>query len=101
MRHWTGDRAPIVGTDMTIPLSVQRDPDQGTTVDDPIPFGLAVTLTMPESYKSTSRFAIGLGLAFVQRRNGCIGDGRGCRMVPTCTTQCLASTTPNIRHTNH
>jgi hypothetical protein len=32
---------------MNIQLSVQRDPDQGTTIDEPIPFGLAVTLMMP------------------------------------------------------
>jgi hypothetical protein len=32
---------------MTIPLVIQRDPDQGATVDEPVPFGLAVTLTMP------------------------------------------------------
>ena len=32
---------------MTIPLVVQRDPDQGTIIDEPIVFGLAVTLAMP------------------------------------------------------
>jgi hypothetical protein len=32
---------------MTIPLVVQRDPDQGTTIDEPVVFGLAVTLAMP------------------------------------------------------
>jgi hypothetical protein len=32
---------------MTIALTVQRDPDQGTAIDEPIPFGLAVTLSMP------------------------------------------------------
>jgi len=48
MRRWTGDRAPAVTADMTIPLTVQRDPDQGATVDERIPFGLAVTLTMPD-----------------------------------------------------
>jgi hypothetical protein len=46
-RTWTGDKAPAVGPDMTIPLTVQRTPDQSTKVDDPIPFGLAVTLAMP------------------------------------------------------
>lgn len=46
-RSWTGDKAPAVDTDMTIPLTVQRTPDQGTTLDEPIPFGLAVTLAMP------------------------------------------------------
>lgn len=47
MRCWAGDQAPVVTADMIIPLSVQRDPDQGATVDEQIPFGLAVTLTMP------------------------------------------------------
>lgn len=46
-RCWRGDRAPIVGPDHSIVLTVQRDPDQGGTVDDPIPFGLAVTIAMP------------------------------------------------------
>lgn len=46
-RCWSGERAPVVGPDMTIQLTIQRDPDQGTVIDEPIPFGLAVTLTMP------------------------------------------------------
>lgn len=46
-RIWTGDKAPVVGADMNIVLSVQRDPDQGTPIDEPVPFGLAVTLSMP------------------------------------------------------
>ena len=46
-RCWNGDRAPVVGPSMSIRLTVQRDPDQGPTVDEAIPFGLAVTLTMP------------------------------------------------------
>ncbi len=47
MRCWSGDRAPVVGANMSIPFTVQRDPDQGIVIDDPVPFGLAVTLTMP------------------------------------------------------
>jgi hypothetical protein len=46
-RCWSGDRAPVVDTDMSVQLTVQRDPNQGTAIDEPIPFGLAVTLTMP------------------------------------------------------
>lgn len=46
-RCWSGDRAPVVGPDTTLSLTVQRDPDQGLVVDEPIPFGLAVTLSMP------------------------------------------------------
>ncbi|MFN3077487.1 MAG: S8 family peptidase [Alphaproteobacteria bacterium] len=46
-RRWTGDRAPRVDDDLWIPLTVQRKPDQGTPIDEMVPFGLAVTLTMP------------------------------------------------------
>lgn len=46
-RCWSGDAAPVVGPDMTVPLVVQRDPDQGAAIDEPVPFGLAVTLAMP------------------------------------------------------
>lgn len=46
-RCWEGSDAPIVTPDMTIPLIVQRDPDQGAAIDEPIVFGLAVTLAMP------------------------------------------------------
>lgn len=46
-RCWEGDRAPVVRADMTFALTVQRDPDQGAQIDEAIPFGLAVTLTMP------------------------------------------------------
>ena len=46
-RCWEGSDAPIVTADMTIPLVVQRDPDQGTPIDEPVVFGLAVTLAMP------------------------------------------------------
>jgi hypothetical protein len=46
-RCWSGDDAPIVGANMSIDLTVQRDPDQGTDIDEAIPFGLAVTVSMP------------------------------------------------------
>jgi hypothetical protein len=46
-RRWSGDRAPVVGPEMSVHLNIQRDPDQGATIDEPIPFGLAVTLAMP------------------------------------------------------
>jgi hypothetical protein len=32
---------------MTVPLIVQRDPDLGAIIDEPVVFGLAVTLAMP------------------------------------------------------
>ena len=46
-RCWEGSDAPVVTPDMTIPLVVQRDPDQGTAIDEPVTFGMAVTLAMP------------------------------------------------------
>ncbi len=46
-RCWSGAGAPVVGADMSIQLMVQRDPDLGEPIDEPVPFGLAVTLTMP------------------------------------------------------
>lgn len=46
-RRWSGERAPAFGANMEIQLTIQRDPDQGAVIDEAIPFGLAVTLTMP------------------------------------------------------
>ena len=46
-RCWSGDSAPVVGPDMTIALQIQRDPDQAALVDEPLIYGLAVTLAMP------------------------------------------------------
>ena len=46
-RSWSGERAPIVGDGTTVQLVVQREPDQGDVTDEAVPFGLAVTVTMP------------------------------------------------------
>lgn len=46
-RCWRGERAPVVGPNMTVDLDIQRDPDQGGAIDEAIPFGLAVTIAMP------------------------------------------------------
>jgi hypothetical protein len=46
-RCWSGNAAPVVTADMSIPFRVQREPDSGATVDDQVPFGLAVTIAMP------------------------------------------------------
>jgi hypothetical protein len=46
-RRWSGSRAPVVHNGMFVSLTVQRDPDQGEAIDDPIPFALAATLAMP------------------------------------------------------
>jgi len=62
-RSWTGDRAPIVRPDMTIPLTVQRDPDQGAIIDEAIPFGLAITLAMPGVVEIYEQVRQRLGIA--------------------------------------
>jgi Subtilase family len=46
MRCWAGAKAPAIGPNMIIDLVVQRDPDQGLPIDEPIPFGLAITLSI-------------------------------------------------------
>jgi hypothetical protein len=46
-RCWSGSKAPAVGPNMSIELKVQREPDPGTPIDEAVPYGLAVTLTMP------------------------------------------------------
>ena len=46
-RRWEGAEAPIVGENQALTLTVQREPDQGSTIDEDIPFAIAVTLTMP------------------------------------------------------
>lgn len=46
-RRWSGKKAAAIGVNGTVELTVQREPDQGGIVDEPVPFGLAVTLTMP------------------------------------------------------
>jgi len=46
-RRWVGASAPAITDGMSIDLTVQRDADLGATIDDPIPFGLAITLAMP------------------------------------------------------
>lgn len=46
-RRWEGGQGPIVGANQMVTLTVQRQPDQGSPIDEPIPFAVAVTLTMP------------------------------------------------------
>tara|TARA_B100002049_G_C15940202_1_gene315975 strand:- start:293 stop:688 length:396 start_codon:yes stop_codon:yes gene_type:complete len=66
MRCWEGDRAPAIGADMTIDLIVQRDPDPGAPIDEPVPFGLAVTLAMPGMIGIYEQVAQRLGIAHRQ-----------------------------------
>jgi hypothetical protein len=63
MRCWEGNRAPAIGQDMTIDLVVQRDPDPGTPIDEPVPFGLAVTIAMPGVVGVYQQVAQRLGIA--------------------------------------
>jgi hypothetical protein len=46
-RRWEGDRAPVVRPNMFMDIVVQRQPDQGTPTDEAVPYGIAVTVTMP------------------------------------------------------
>ncbi len=62
-RRWSGDRAPVVGPNMSIQLTIQRDPDQGAVIDESIPFGLAATLTMPGVVQIYDQVRQRLGIA--------------------------------------
>src|SRR6185312_7476350 len=46
-RRWEGSKAAVVSNDMVLRLHVQRELDQVGHYDDPVPFGLAVTIAMP------------------------------------------------------
>jgi hypothetical protein len=46
-RCWSGDRVAVVTANMMLPLRVQREPDSGAAIDDAVPFGVAVTVSMP------------------------------------------------------
>jgi len=46
-RRWRDARIGNFEEDAAIPIHIQREKDQGTPIDDPIPFGLAVTVEMP------------------------------------------------------
>jgi hypothetical protein len=46
-RRWRDSRIGDISGQATVPLQIQRERDQGTPLDAPIPFGLAVTIEMP------------------------------------------------------
>lgn len=46
-RCWSGDRAAVVTANMVLPLRIQREPSTGENIDELVPFGLAVTISMP------------------------------------------------------
>lgn len=66
-RCWEGERAPAVGENGAIQLVVQRDPDAGPQIDEPVPFGLAVTISMPGMVGLYEEVRQRLGLAVRQR----------------------------------
>ena len=46
-RRWTDARIGDAGGGATFPFQIQRERDQGSPADEPIPFGLAITIEMP------------------------------------------------------
>lgn len=46
-RRWRDARIGSAAGGVSIPVQVQRERDQGTPIDDAVPFGLAVTIEMP------------------------------------------------------
>ncbi|MCW0234735.1 MAG: S8 family peptidase [Ferrovibrio sp.] len=46
-RRWSGDKAPVVIPNMDFTLNIQREIDNGDDFEEEVPFGLAVTVTMP------------------------------------------------------
>lgn len=46
-RRWRDARIGNFEDGATMPIHIQREKDQGTPIDEPIPFGLAVTIEMP------------------------------------------------------
>jgi hypothetical protein len=46
-RRWEGARAPAVAQDQISSIIVQRENDIGSPVDESVPFGLAITFSMP------------------------------------------------------
>jgi hypothetical protein len=46
-KRWEGVRAPAISANQEIVFIVQREPDQGAVIDEPVPFGIAFTFAMP------------------------------------------------------
>ncbi|KQP82968.1 hypothetical protein ASF57_12675 [Methylobacterium sp. Leaf117] len=46
-RRWCDAKIGDLAGGPTIPLQIQREKDQGSRIDEPVPFGLAVTIEMP------------------------------------------------------
>lgn len=46
-RRWTSSQIGEAESGATIPIQIQRERDQGTPIDESIPFGLVITIEMP------------------------------------------------------
>lgn len=46
-RRWCDAKIGDLAGGFTIPIQIQREKDQGLPIDEPVPFGLAVTIEMP------------------------------------------------------
>lgn len=66
-RVWEGNKAPTISADQVIRFEVQREPDQGIPIDESIPFGLAITLTMPGVTQIYEEVRARLALAIAPR----------------------------------
>ncbi|WP_205758733.1 S8 family peptidase [Lysobacter sp. HDW10] len=63
-QRWVGERAAAVQADSQIALVLQREPDQaGMVIDEPVPFAVAATLTMPGVVEIYDQVRQRLGIA--------------------------------------
>jgi hypothetical protein len=61
-RQWEGQRAPTIGPNDTLEISIQREPDRGAKADETVPFGLAVSIAMPGIVQVYDQARVRVGL---------------------------------------
>lgn len=61
-RRWRNARIGNFEDGATMPIHIQREKDQGTPIDEPIPFGLAVTIEMPGAQEIYAQALAGIDL---------------------------------------
>jgi Subtilase family len=66
-RRWEGRRAPTIGANDTIEISIQREPDRGAKADEAAAFGLAVSISMPGVVEVYDQARVRLGLPILTR----------------------------------
>jgi hypothetical protein len=67
-QRWYGEKVAAVADGLEIALHLQREPDQaGLVIDDPIPFAVAVTLTMPGVIEIYEQVRQRLGIQLLTR----------------------------------